>query len=126
MKILTLMILGLMVVGCEKKLTPEQQQKALRDNLVGRYTWNQDADTVGSDKRVLLESGVIEKYRDYEKLGEGKWSIVDGELHAIFGDANIEVYSFSDGIPPNITCIAEIVDGKRTDIREGRTYKKIN
>jgi len=129
MKILTIMILGLLVVGCEKKLTPEQQQKALRDNLVGRYTWNKRG--FKSEKRVLLENGIIEKWYGYEKLGEGKWSIVDGELHAIYGDSNIVVYSFIVGGPEslfdNITTIAKIVDGKRTDNPKGvgTRYDKI-
>ena len=73
MKILTLMILGLLVVGC---LTPEQKQKALRDSVVGEYEWKK-----GGDKKVFLENGTAEGYVNGKKLKEVfKWSIVDGEI----------------------------------------------
>ena len=105
MKILTLMILGLMVVGC---VTPEQkQQKALRDSVVGEYKATRHNVTWG-----LLENGIGYYYingKKYER--EWKWSISFGEIHLVSDSGTIEVHRINGD--KSITKIGEVVDGKR-------------
>ena len=104
-----------------KELTPEQKQKALRDSAVGTYEGKNVGDTL-----VLLDNGVLEAYRDGEKRNkEGKWKVVDGEIHADNNGGDIAVLSINkDG---SLTIIAMIRDGERTDSPKDRqkTFKKI-
>ena len=139
MKHITL-IIGLLVMGCgkqeeadadestptttekpDKELTPEQKQKALRDSAVGTYEGKNVGDTL-----VFLDNGVLEVYNDGEKRKEGKWKVVDGEIHADNNTrGDIAVLSINkDG---SLTIIAKIIDGERKDISKERqkTFKKI-
>jgi len=150
MKYITL-IIGLLVVGCgevengaykhrpkqtdtnestptttekpAKELTPEQKQKALRDSAVGTYEGKNVGDTL-----VLLDNGVLEAYRDGEKRNkEGKWKVVDGEIHADNNGGDIAVLSINkDG---SLTLIANIRDGEREEAPPKElqiiTFKKI-
>ena len=139
MKYITL-IIGLLVVGCGKQgqadtdestpttteklvkeLTAEQKQKALRDSAVGTYEGKNVGDTL-----VFLDNGVLEVYNDGEKRKEGKWKVVDGEIHADNNTrGDMAVLSINkDG---SLTIIAMIRDGERTDSPKDRqkTFKKI-
>ena len=143
MRILALMILGLMVVGCGKQEqtgtnestpttntnkvdgTTEKPVKelTLREKAVGEYEAKEDGGyTV---KEVFLENGVREWHLNGKKREEGKWSIVDGEIQVDDGSSTISVARINkDG---SITWIANIEDGKRTDFpkEEQLTWEKI-
>ena len=114
MKILALMILGLLVVGCGK---------SLEDKVVGTYELTKGVDT---NKLVLLEDGIAEAYTNGKNdEHEYKWKIVDGEIHIVREDGLIPVSRINkDG---SITAIAVIVNGKRKDIpkKEYRISEKI-
>ena len=129
MKYITL-IIGLLVVGCGKQeqtdtneLTPTTntnevdgttakpvKELTLREKAIGTYEIKKDGDTY---RVVLLETGIVEKYRNGKKHDEeDKWKIVDGELHIIH-EGGIAVFRINkDG---SLTGIADIEDGKRED-----------
>ena len=146
MRILALMILGLLVVGCGKQeqadanestpttntnkadgttekpvkeLTPEQKQKALRDSAVGTYEGKDVGDTI-----VFLDNGVLEAYEDGEKEEEGKWKIINKEIYLEIDDEHGFLKINKDG---SLTAIARIRDGERKDISKENqyTFKKI-
>ena len=121
MKVLILIVIGLLVVGCgKKKLT-------LEEKVIGTYEFKQgDAVTFN-----FLENGVAETYRDGVKKVEKtyKWGIVDKEIHVqskddngVFGDGVV----FSINPDSSITLVALT---KRENIpKEGQaevTSKKI-
>ena len=124
MKILALMILGLLIVGCAT-LTPEE--KALRDSVVGEYELNKDGHTA---KFAFLANGIVESYENGKKaedVMETVWKIENGELHMIstvmFWEPNSNIKSTwpifavciieSNG---DLTFISIVEDGKREDI----------
>ena len=120
MKSLIVLVVGLLAVGCEKKLTPEQK---LRDSVLGEYEFK---DLLGkTNKWVFLENGVIERYKISKKLGEEKWSVVEGEIHIVYDWGEILILRINTD--KSITLIASIVDEKRTDWPKDKqeTYKKI-
>ena len=133
MKYITL-IIGLLVVGCGKQeqtdaneSTPTTTEKpdkelTLEEKVVGTY----EVKKYGKIFRiVLLETGIVESYKNGKKDDEGKWSISkDGELH-IVDNVWISVYRINkDG---SLNGIAMIGDGKRTGTPKEfqNTYKKI-
>ena len=119
-RILIVLVLGLLAVGCatmkdicvqlgiSKPNTPEQKQKTLRDSVVGEYESKEDGITY---KYILLENGIRELYRDGKKASESKWSIVNGEVHVKYHSAWIYVWRINTD--KSITLIARIRDGKR-------------
>ena len=120
MKPLLTLIVGLLAVGC---MTPEQNQKTLRDSVVGEYEHKKRG-----HKYVFLENGAAEGYvhGNRQKAEEYKWSIVGGEIHVKYDSELINVYRINED--KSITYIAEIFkDVKRTDWLkdEQTTYKKI-
>jgi hypothetical protein len=121
MKNLLILITIMLVGGCATPLTPEQKQKALRDSAVGTYEGKNFRDTL-----VFLDNGVIEAYRDGEKRNkEGKWKVVDGEIHADENRNDMAVLSINkDG---SLTIIAKIRDGERAVLAKElqSTYKRI-
>ena len=150
MRILALMILGLMVVGCGKseplgsgneynaglattqtttkanpvkELTAEEKQKALRDSVVGEYEGKNPFGRFS--KLVFLENGVRVRDANGKKQGEYKWSIVDGEIHIEHILAWIAVYRINPD--KSITRIAVIRGGKRKEdsIKEQSIFKRI-
>ena len=145
--LLTLIVIGLVTVGCResengaykhrlnqtnavkpiKELTPEEQK------VVGEYEIKKDRDTY---RVVLLENGNVEAYLNGKKREEGngkkreegKWEITkEGELHITSYDGITTVSSINkDG---SITLIADIdADGERKDLPKDKqeTAKKIN
>ena len=94
----------------------------MRDSAVGTYEGKNVGDTF-----VLLDNGVLEAYRDGEKRNkEGKWKVVDGEIHADNTNGDIAVLSINKD--KSITPIARIdEDGKRRDYPKDNqaTFKKI-
>ena len=139
MKFITL-IIGLLVVGCERKINwqPKGIEKRIKadpqyiaavkavaaEKAVGTYEAKKDGDTY---KWVFLENGVTEGYENGKKYEEGKWSISkEGEMHIIDDVGDILVLSINkDG---SITWIADIdKDGKREAIpkEDQETFKKI-
>ena len=137
--LLTLLVFGLVTVGCResengaykhrlnqtnavkpiKELTPEEQK------VVGEYEIKKDRDTY---RVVLLENGNVEAYLNGKKREEGKWEITkEGELHITSYDGITTVSSINkDG---SITLIADIdADGERKDLPKDKqeTAKKIN
>ena len=115
MKYITL-IIGLLVVGCgnsaEKKVVGEYEYKAKGARV---------------EKWVFLDNGIAETYSQGNEEGrEGKWSVVDGEIHVKIANMGlIIVWRINkDG---SITNIADIDNGKRTDNHQSLqlTLKKI-
>ena len=106
MKILTIIILGLLVVGCgkgnERKLTAEEQK------IVGTYELKQGEDTA---KMVFPASGIVEGYKNGTKEAESKWMIADGGLHFIDDNGDSVVIRINKD--SSITLISAIADGKR-------------
>ena len=126
-KTLIVLVVGLLAVGC---LTPEQKRpgvfrippEALRDSVVGEYEFEDEGDTL---RVVFLENGMVELYENGEKEDELEWTIVNREIHCDDEDGSIYVLRINKD--KNITYIADIEDGKRTDLtkEEQETYKKI-
>ena len=114
MKYITL-IIGLLVVGCGK--TAEEK-------VAGTYEGKEGEDTI---KFVLLENGILEFYRNGKKdEEEGKWSIVDRELHIVDKDGEIFVLRINKD--ESITWVVVLSrEGEREDIPKDKqeTYKKI-
>ena len=125
------LIIGLLVVGCLKKEQTNQKQivtqKAkeaseplpekpikgltLEEKVVGTYEGKKDGFTF---RVVLLENGNVEFYNNGEKEeDDGKWKIIDGELHANDG---ISVGVLRKNKDNSITYIARIKDSKREGI----------
>ena len=140
MKILTLMILGLMVIGfigCGKSEvgtkveaetktkteTGKTEKKPLspEEKLIGSYEIKNDGET---KEFVLLENGKFEAWTDGEKEEKGTWKFEAKEVHVVIRNDR-PVFK----IEPNgdLTVIALIEDGKRTDIpkEDQATFKKI-
>ena len=94
-----------------RELTPDQKQKALGDSVVGEYERKEDGDTF---RVVLLENGIGEFYNNGEiEEEDGKWKIIDGELHANDG---ISVGVLRKNKDNSITYIARIKDSKREEV----------
>ena len=111
-----LILITIMLVGCATPLTPEEQK------VVGSY----EAKVFGKTlKWVFLDNGIVERYSDGKKQREFKWSIVDGELHIDYGFRETHVWRINKD--KSMTVIAEIADGKRTDIpkEDQRTFKRL-
>ena len=151
MKYITL-IIGLLVVGCGKqeqtdanKSTPTTntnevdgatenptqtvgvtpvKELTLEEKVVGTYEIKEGEYTY---RVVLLETGIVEKYRNGKKHDEeDKWKIVDGEIQIVDKDGDILVLRINKD--ESITGIATIdKDGKREDApkEEQATLKKI-
>ena len=135
MKYITL-IIGLLVVGCGKQeqadtneSTPTTTEKpvkelTLEEKVVGTYEIKEGEYTY---RVVLLETGIVEKYRNgKEHDEEDKWKIVDGEIHIIEGSGHIDVIRINkDGSITNIATIDK--DGKRKEAPKDiqLTLKKI-
>ena len=81
------------------------------DKLIGEYESDRTYGG-GTSKKVLLEDGSMHYYNGGEKIAEGNWSVVNGELHLENGH-HIVCSINEDG---SITYIANIdEDGKRED-----------
>ena len=81
MRTLILIVIGLLVVGCEQKESPAAKEPVkeptLGEKLVGTYEL--DGDII-----VFQKSGMMESYAKGRKEGgEYKWKIVDKEVHAV-------------------------------------------
>jgi hypothetical protein len=103
-------------VGCAS--TPTMK------SVAGAYELISD-NAAASPRVVLLDNGVFEAYRkNGNKSAEGKWKIVDGDIHAVLEEGIAILMINTDG---SITWIAEIEDGKRTDTPKEHqvTWKKI-
>ena len=87
-----------------RELTPEEK-------VVGTYEGKKDGFTF---RVVLLENGIVEFYNNGEKEeDDGKWKIIDGELHANDG---ISVGVLRKNKDNSITYIARIKDSKREEV----------
>ena len=104
-----------------KELTLEDQ-KALEEKVVGEWS-ESDGDT---GRLIFLDNGFAEHYTNGKKDEEGKWKVVDGEIHADNNGGDIAVLSINKD--KSITPIARIdEDGKRRDYPKEQqlTFKKI-
>ena len=110
----------LVAVGCAT--TPTMK------SIVGTYETKIGKTTVSppqSFRVVLLENGKVESYDgNGEKDVEGTWKLVEKEVHIV--EVDIEEVTDILKIEPNgdLTLIALIEDGKRTD-EKGITLKKV-
>ena len=132
MKQLLLICAVVALVGCGKgkeaqtktKVTKPVKELTLEEKVVGEYEFKNEIGLVRKD--VYLANGNFEDYLDGEKQEEGKWKVVDGELH-VEGETFVVLVSRinKDG---SITDIAYIPkDGKRVDLpkEDQDTWKKI-
>ena len=115
MRILALMILGLLVVGCGKtKTETKTETQSPEEKLVGSY---------GNinDKLVLLENGKTEYWLNGEKKNDGTWKFEGKEVH-ISSQLHPNIDTMIIKIEPNgdLTIIAASKNGKRTDIPKGK------
>ena len=106
----------------DKKL----KEDLLKASVVGSYEAEIDVGKIekNTTKIVLFENGVVELYENGEKLEKDiKWKIVEKEVHADVKPTLV----FK--VEPNgdLTCIASIRDGKRTELpNEAQgTWKKL-
>jgi len=134
-KSLIVLVVGLLAVGCatvkdicvqlgiSKPNTPEQNQKTLRDSVVGEYGAKYKSGT--TYKYVFLDNGIEESYRNGKKQGDGKWSIVKGEIQVKYDSGAMWVWRINtDTSITGITWMNK--DGKQTDVsNDGWTFKKI-
>jgi hypothetical protein len=92
------------------------KELTLEEKFVGSYEWGE------TGKVHFLENGKAELYIDGKRTFEWKWKIVGNEVHAA-GDL-VAVYRIET--TGDLTQIAEIEGGKRTDFPKGQmTLKKI-
>ena len=133
MKVLIPILIGLLVVGCEKggeitigippKANPVKELP-LREKIVGSYENKSQIDEKYTIKLVLLENGNGETYWNGEK-GEGKWKLAGNEVHFVFDGNYSTVYNIEpDG---DLKLISEIEKEKRLDFqnKDQLIYKKI-
>ena len=129
MKVLISILIGLLIVGCgigketktktkvvDNNATKPAKELTLEEKFVGSYEWGE------TGKLHFLENGKAELYIDGKRTFELKWKIVGNEVHAA-GDL-VAVYRIETN--GDLTQIAEIEGGKRTDFPKGQmTLKKI-
>ena len=94
-----------------KPVKEQARELTLEEKVVGTYEGKKDGFTF---RVVLLENGIVEFYNNGEKEeDDGKWKIIDGELHANDG---ISVGVLRKNKDNSITYIARIKDGKREEV----------
>ena len=136
--LLTLLVFGLVTVGCREsengaykhRLNQTNAVKPIKEltkeDIVGEYEITIDGTTM---REVFLENGIVESYGNGKLTAEGKWKIVDGEIHVKDDPGDISVQRIN--IDGSITLIAVIVKDResreRLELpRYGQiTYKKI-
>ena len=111
MKYITL-IIGLMVVGCGKQ-SPDKELTA-EEKVLGTYEYIiEDGTTV---KVVLLENSIVEFYYNGKKEEyDGKWKIINGEIHVNHVGGLRRVYKINKD--RSITWIAIIGRDGRGDVK---------
>ena len=132
MKVLIPILIGLLVVGCEKggEITIGIPPKAkpvkeltLREKVIGTYEL--ELKKFGETQRyVLLDNSTVEYYLNGKKEeAEHKWSIVDKEVHIERENRAVSVFSINKD--ESITGIARIdEDGKRKEILKEHQYTR--
>ena len=144
MKYITL-IIGLLVVGCGKQEQADTNEStpttntnkvdgttakpvkelSAEEKVVGTYEGKIHGDAV---RLALLDNGVLENYDHGKKREDGKWKIVDGDIHwpnaSTTGSTGVLIIN-KDGSLSTIARIGK--DGKRRDIpkEDQLTFKKI-
>ena len=97
--------------------------KNVEEEVVGKYEAKDRGDTYGV---VFLDNGVIETYNNGQRDSkELKWNIVSKEVNVKYKDDDVGVFRINPD--RSLTAIAQVKDGKRTDIsrKVQLTYKKI-
>ena len=125
------LIIGLLVVGCGKQeqTTTEKPVKELtaeEKKVVGTYE-HEFTGTIAKQRLVFQENGKVERGRSYGEDAEGKWSVVDGEIHIEWenGESFLgPLWLMRVNTDTSITLIAHIRDGKRIAHGRERTHKK--
>ena len=123
MKNIILLIAVMVLSACATTSTKPVKELTLEEKVAGTYEVKIEEDTITF---VLLENGKHEAYVNGEswKKAEVKvtWKMVGKEVH-IGEKYSQDVYK----IEPNgdLTHIADIVDGMRTDQKNQSTIKKI-
>ena len=145
MKILALMILGLMVVGCGKanqtanekpKATPSNNSTAkpvkeltLKEKVVGFYEGKSNQDT-NRLRLVLWENGEVESYRNGKKRFIANWKInKNGELNVEVKEKSEEVlFAFRINPDGSLTGTTATMNGKQKVLsrKDQITLAKIN
>ena len=133
MKVLIPILIGLLVVGCEKgreitigippKAKPVKELTAEEKKVIGTYEL--ELKKFGETQRyVLLDNSTVEYYLNGKKEeAEHKWSIVDEEVHIERENSAVSVFSINKD--ESITGIATIdEDGKRKEILKEHQYTR--
>ena len=123
MKVLIPILIGLMVVGCGKKVKKTTPSK---ENVVGTYVLDQG---IATWTHYFLENGVYWYSLD-DNSKEGRWKIIGNEVHTEDDDLDGYDKVFNINSDGNIVWIAQIRDTtrKRKDFPKGKQqqfiYKK--
>ena len=131
MKQILLICAVVALVGCGEEPVVAKKIKSVKapakeltkEDIVGEYEITIDGTTM---REVFLENGIVESYGNGKLTAEGKWKIVDGEIH-VKDDDSVSIAVYRINTDKSITWIADIDDGKRTELsnRHQATYKKI-
>ena len=86
--------------------------KSAEEDVVGTYEAKDRGDTYGV---IFLNTGVIETYNNGQKDSkELKWNIVNKEVNVEYTDEDVGVFRINTD--RSLTAIAQVKNGKRTDI----------
>ena len=135
MKSLIVLVVGLLVAGCEKPEPSLSSFKTEPSTHQGRKLSQEEEKVVGTyelelkkfgetQRYVLLDNSKVEYYLNGKKEeAEHKWSIVDKEVHIERENKAVSVFSINKD--ESITGIATIdEDGKRKEILKEHQYTR--
>ena len=128
MKVLIILALGLLAVGCgkqEQTTTAKPVKEPTREDVVGTYELKIGTVT---NKNIFLDNGTIEYYANGEnQYSKRKWSIVGKDIHIDTGNP-IGIVQIHRLNPDNsMTVIAVLIGGERRELPKNNqhTFNKI-
>ena len=123
-----LIFVPLAVIGFEM-LRLSIQTSNIKKKVLGAY---ESASGNATIRLVLLKSGAVEDYLDGVKRAEGKWDVVNKDVHIEYNDGlisvnRIDTRSYPYGKVSGVTEIATIENGERVNLpnNEQDTLRKI-
>ena len=113
-----LLLIGILLVSACASNAKNSTKELTPEGVVGTYEMKSLIDgKEGVHKEVFLKNGTVETYNNGKKSDVFKWKIIGKEIH-IEWQKNIEFGVFKKVPNGDITHIAIIHTGKRTDITE--------